>query len=495
MQTPLLLLGASIIFWGWHINLLIISMLLGIALEAVKISKFSIEINDVVFDRVSDITTILNIAFLLFIFFTNTFEETWIITYIKWLPLLFFPIIFFQILSDRRKIPFSSLFYTQRKKRSKDYQESEIDFSFYYVAICLLSASASNVESIAFYSGAAILILYGLFPSRSDRFHITHWLGLVVLIVSAGYLGHIILSKTQLKLETVVEEIFLELFGDEPDPFFRQTKIGSIGEMKLSGKIVYRVKSDKPMLLRRAVFDQYNNRAWYASVKGWNNISADKSNLYLIKKTETVGNKISIYGNNKHDELLLIHPNGSIAYKGLTVDRLDKNLLGTIKVIKKPGYLYYNVEYKEKETTPPSKETKDTLLRKTEKNIFPEFIGKYRLNDLSPQEVILKLKHIFANEYQYTLDYRVIDSKAHPLADFLYNNKAGHCEYYATVTVLILRSLGIPARYVSGYSLSEYDSAKNLYLVRERHAHAWATVWVNGQWIDVDTTPAIWHHY
>jgi transglutaminase-like putative cysteine protease len=42
-----------------------------------------------------------------------------------------------------------------------------------------------------------------------------------------------------------------------------------------------------------------------------------------------------------------------------------------------------------------------------------------------------------------------------PLARFLLRTRSGHCEYFATATVLLLRQLGIPARYAVGYAVHE----------------------------------------
>jgi hypothetical protein len=78
------------------------------------------------------------------------------------------------------------------------------------------------------------------------------------------------------------------------------------------------------------------------------------------------------------------------------------------------------------------------------------------------------------------------------LADFLLRSRKGHCEYFATATVLLLRQAGIPARYVGGYSAQEYSPRDKAFVVRSRHAHAWAVAWVGGRWVNVDTTPARW---
>ena len=61
------------------------------------------------------------------------------------------------------------------------------------------------------------------------------------------------------------------------------------------------------------------------------------------------------------------------------------------------------------------------------------------------------------------------------MSRFLLRTRSGHCEYFATATVLLLRQLGIPARYAVGYAVHEATGRK--YVVRQRDAHAWCLVW------------------
>ena len=79
-----------------------------------------------------------------------------------------------------------------------------------------------------------------------------------------------------------------------------------------------------------------------------------------------------------------------------------------------------------------------------------------------------------------------------PLSRFLLRTRSGHCEYFATATVLLLRQLGIPARYAVGYAVHEASGRQ--YVVRQRDAHAWCLVWnpTSETWQDFDTTPASW---
>jgi transglutaminase-like putative cysteine protease len=79
---------------------------------------------------------------------------------------------------------------------------------------------------------------------------------------------------------------------------------------------------------------------------------------------------------------------------------------------------------------------------------------------------------------------------ADPLAHFLFKRKAGHCEYFATAMTVMVRSLGIPARYINGFLLGEYNDVADSYIVRGSDAHSWVEVYFPQYgWIPFDPTP------
>jgi transglutaminase-like putative cysteine protease len=78
-----------------------------------------------------------------------------------------------------------------------------------------------------------------------------------------------------------------------------------------------------------------------------------------------------------------------------------------------------------------------------------------------------------------------------PLAYFLFRRRAGHCEYFATAMTVMVRSLGIPARYINGFLLGEYNDVADSYIVRGSDAHSWVEVYFPGYgWIPFDPTPS-----
>ncbi|MFI5304493.1 MAG: DUF3488 and DUF4129 domain-containing transglutaminase family protein [Nitrospiria bacterium] len=91
----------------------------------------------------------------------------------------------------------------------------------------------------------------------------------------------------------------------------------------------------------------------------------------------------------------------------------------------------------------------------------------------------------------YTYSLSVSSSRDFsPIEDFLFHQKKGYCEHFATAMVLMLRSLGIPSRLVTGYSPDEWNPYGNYYRVRQSDAHAWVEVYFpNSGWITFDPTP------
>jgi protein-glutamine gamma-glutamyltransferase len=78
-----------------------------------------------------------------------------------------------------------------------------------------------------------------------------------------------------------------------------------------------------------------------------------------------------------------------------------------------------------------------------------------------------------------------------PLAHFLFETRAGHCEYFASAMAIMLRTLGIPSREVNGFLPGEYNDLAGDYIVRASDAHSWVEVYFPGSgWVTFDPTPA-----
>ncbi len=74
---------------------------------------------------------------------------------------------------------------------------------------------------------------------------------------------------------------------------------------------------------------------------------------------------------------------------------------------------------------------------------------------------------------------------------FLFQTRAGHCEYFASALAMMLRAVGVPSRLVLGYRGGQWFEDNELYLVRQSDAHAWVEAYIQDRgWVRLDPTPA-----
>ncbi len=93
------------------------------------------------------------------------------------------------------------------------------------------------------------------------------------------------------------------------------------------------------------------------------------------------------------------------------------------------------------------------------------------------------------SHYGYTLDLSG-PPQNDPLAYFLFQKRAGHCEYFAAAMTVMLRTQGIPARYINGFQTGEFNDVAGDLVVRESDAHSWVEAFFPGfGWLTFDPTP------
>jgi transglutaminase-like putative cysteine protease len=108
----------------------------------------------------------------------------------------------------------------------------------------------------------------------------------------------------------------------------------------------------------------------------------------------------------------------------------------------------------------------------------------------SDEEKARRIEQYLQTNYNYSLEQAQLETPQ-PLAAFLLQSRRGHCEYFASSMVVLLRVLRVPARIVNGFQAGEYNEIGENYVIRGRDAHSWVEVWIQGSgWIPFDPTPA-----
>jgi transglutaminase-like putative cysteine protease len=321
---------------------------------------------------------------------------------------------------------------------------------------------------------------------------------------SAGYLGR-----------TSFNPALMTGFNDD-------VEIGQIGEIKKDSAIVMRVETGHPvgygrLRWRGIALTTFDGKRWTASergaetlvpnAEGWIYTGSDlqKGELHAPAMLYTVylepmasdaifvpGKAVSLRGNF----------NGESGSMYLTARKtyLFKDSTGSLF---NPFHNYTAVRYSGFSRLP----TLDPVKLKAAGDDYPENIKRLYLQlPTLDKRVVPFAQQITArattaydkaaamelylrSKFGYTLTLTGKPGQD-PLAHFLFETKAGHCEYFATSMTIMLRTLGIPAREVNGFLPGEYNDLAGDYVVRASDAHSWVEVYFPGNgWITFDPTP------
>ena len=102
---------------------------------------------------------------------------------------------------------------------------------------------------------------------------------------------------------------------------------------------------------------------------------------------------------------------------------------------------------------------------------------------------VTAINDFFHTEFDYTLELPRSAQEA-TLDYFLFERGEGHCEYFSTAMVVLLRSLGLHAREVNGFLGGQWNDFGQYLAVTQNEAHSWVEVWFPGYgWVQFDPTP------
>jgi hypothetical protein len=108
----------------------------------------------------------------------------------------------------------------------------------------------------------------------------------------------------------------------------------------------------------------------------------------------------------------------------------------------------------------------------------------------TPADKASRLRRYLREGFRYSLEQGNSD-KPDPLASFLFDDRRGHCEFFATAFATLLRATGVPARVVGGFAFGEWDPSAGVVVFTAGSAHAWTEWYQPGAgWVVDDATPA-----
>jgi len=467
----------------------------------------------------------------------------------RWMPLIFFLFVAVQYFSVRGQIPLTTIDLILRMRWKKWGQPAfarGVDISYPYFALCLFAASIHTSENHRFFFGLCALAAWALWSARARRFSLLVWaavLALVLtLVLALGFWGREGVGEFESYLQRMDPKVVAWFMRRHAtDPFQSETSFGRIGELKLSGEIVVRLDTPPhrtpPAYLREASYRLFRFRRWVVGstqneftpvlpesgglawilVPAKTNSETVHLSCFLEGVSPDTGQRLGLLplptGCGRLDDLpaLLLKksPAGAVLADGPGLLRFDARYGpgATLDAPFNPAELAIvptNSAFRGPDASRPvvdrslvtnTNRNPDLLVPDAEQPALNQVIAELGLANAAPPRILHAVGAFFQDRFQYS----TWQDRPHSyntnltfIARFLLKTRRGHCEYFATATVLLLRQLGVPARYAVGYSVHEASGSG--YVVRLCDAHAWCLVWdeQTRTWQDFDTTPASW---
>jgi transglutaminase-like putative cysteine protease len=356
---------------------------------------------------------------------------------------------------------------------------------------------------------------------RERRFH--RALSLVALTVA---LGAIILGSVLFFVFPRFSAGYFARTGLQPSlmsGFTDNVELGQIGEIKKNSSVVMRIRTggpvNYPMLRWRGIaLTNFDGRRWYATningdrrdpgSNGWITVTTRAEaearpalQLKFVTLLEPMASNalfapaqaIELRGNFSGEagtyygavrrSYLNVDSTGSISNPFRNFSQIRYEGISILPVARPAQARSAGTNYPER-----IRETYLQLSVNLDSRI-PQLARRISAAASNPYDQALAMETYLRNNFTYTLNLTGKPG-ADPLAHFLFETKAGHCEYFASAMAVMLRTQGIPTREVNGFLPGEYNDVAGDYIVRASDAHSWVEAYFPGSgWISFDPTP------
>jgi len=238
-MAPRGLVGAALLLWGASVGFLPVAVVLALAYEGARFAPPSPAAARRV-TLVGRIVLFAVIAKLGYAAVTTAFPEA-LYTWLRWLPILLAPLPLVQALAGGM-IPSDALPIPLRPGRG---ETREVDTTYIYAAIVLVGAGTGAKVEDWYFAAAATLVAWALVARMPARARAP---GAVMLAMGTGmgYAVHVGVRDLQGQVEEWSESLIIDYIQGKADAMKERTRIGDIGKVKLSDRILMRVVPQGP---------------------------------------------------------------------------------------------------------------------------------------------------------------------------------------------------------------------------------------------------------
>ena len=561
MTPPRFLLGAALLFWGAMTERVVPGLACALLVEGAHWTRVRWNFGERAFLNAWRLSVLFLLVAMVLVLLNGARLTAMSIVF-TWLPVVLMPLEFVQAygMSSTTTLATFSVMVRRRRDHALKYglPFREIRFGFGSVYLCatlLASCLGSRADMPVFYPLLVLLGAWGLMAASGRAWKQVGLAFLFAVLMSAflGVGGQLGLMKLYRYVTTMGQSE-----GSYSSDYARErlTSIGSMGRLKQSPEIVWRLIPEQgplPKLLRIASYNTYLEQGWQADLlpaetdpdsDGFSPVAEitnpdnpdDPEDKFFIAPPDLLDPKVAVArdlprfrlrgATSSRNFSLLPLPGNTASFHQFDPEEFDRNPFGTFRL--KPSQpvadarVLWHPDFSPE--LPPWKALASSFDRrrfdfppvapdaKKRVSVEPEFqippseaavmarvAAELGLYDVPLEEKIARLRRHFVANFRYTRYNRTredFDPAKHGtlMGKFLTDTRAGHCEFFATATALLLREAGVPTRYVSGFIAAEIDPKTGQALLRGTHAHAWCRVWDAElkHWFDVDLTPPDW---
>jgi transglutaminase-like putative cysteine protease len=306
--------------------------------------------------------------------------------------------------------------------------------------------------------------------------------------------------------------------------FSDDVELGEIGEIKKSSMVVMRVTVDgginaaHGVRWRGVALTKFDGKRWYndphepttltaPSEGGWFRLNSEDAHspktgksIHYTVLLEPIGSTALFFANEAQSVRGRFTDDSNRPPFGQRRTYLLQDFTGSIF---NPYHSYSRMEYEANSLLPAPPPAavreagsnypaavRDTYLQLPSLDPrIPELARKITEHVLTPYDKARAIEAYLRSHFGYTLDLGET-AQPDPLAYFLFQKRAGYCEYFAAAMTVMLRTLDVPARYINGFQTGEYNDVAGDLVVRASDAHSWVEAYFPGfGWLSFDPTP------
>ena len=288
--------------------------------------------------------------------------------------------------------------------------------------------------------------------------------------------------------------------------FSDRVSLGDIGKIQQNDQVAMRVrlensKNSTNPRWRGIALDNFDNKTWSKSRKNVREpFNRDEKGTIKVDFAESQNDiVIQTFYLEPMDTQILFALSRPVTIQG-NFSTLTKDSEGGIQFFRsnfeRISYKVYsdtslpNILELQKDNNSYSPEQQRYLqLPENLDNRIAQFAAKITQNTNNRYDKAKVVENYLQTNFGYTLELKAGGDQ--PVADFLFNIREGHCEYFATAMAIMLRTQGVATRIVNGFQTGDYNETADIFVVKQRNAHSWVEVYFpkENAWIPFDPTP------